>query len=408
MMDSAEIVFVGGGLAAAAAAESYRKAGGTGSVTILSADTALPVHRPPLSKEYLRGDETRDKVFVHPSGFYEEQGIEVRLDTPVEAIDRSRQVVTLADGQQMGYDTLVLATGARPRRLPVPGGDLPGVFYLRSLQSSETLIEASQNAERAVIIGAGFVGMEVAATLTQRGLRCTVVEMAPRMWARIVPPEVSDYLQAYYRDRGVELRFGAGVKAITGGGRAECVVLESGEELPAELVVAGVGAELNTQLAAKAGLQVDGGVLVDEYFRTSDPLIYAIGDIANFPDPVAGHIHLEHWDNALNMGRALGTTLAGQATAFTHVAYFFSDMFDQSLNMIGYPANPDEVVIRGNPADGRFTAVYIKEGTVRAALMINDDQHFDAWTALVADRAAVSGMREVLLNPAADPGVPVA
>jgi 3-phenylpropionate/trans-cinnamate dioxygenase ferredoxin reductase component len=408
MMDGAEIVFVGGGLAAAAAAESYRKAGGTGSVAILSADVDLPVHRPPLSKEYLRGDETREKVFVHPTGFYEEQGIEVRLETPVSAIDRSRQVLALPDGRQMGYDTLVLATGARPRRLPVPGGDLPGVFYLRSLQSSEALIEASRNAKHAVIIGAGFVGMEVAATLTQRGLECTVVEMAPRMWARIVPPEVSDHLQTYYRDRGVELRFGAGVKAITGGGRAECVVLESGEELPAELVVAGVGAELNTQLAADAGLQVDGGVLVDEHFRTSDPHIYAIGDIANYPDPVAGRIHLEHWDNALNMGRALGTILAGGSTPFAHVAYFFSDLFDLSLNMIGYPSAPDEVILRGDPADGRFTAIYIKEGTVRAALMINDDQYFDAWTALVGNRAAVSGMRDVLLDPSADPSVPVA
>jgi 3-phenylpropionate/trans-cinnamate dioxygenase ferredoxin reductase subunit len=384
-----DILIVGGGLAGAVAAESYRKAGGTENVTIISADSDLPVHRPPLSKEYLRGDEAVEKVYVHPADFYRDQGIEVRLATRVDSIDREARHVVLSDGERVPYGTLVLATGARPRRLPVPGGDLPGVFYLRSLRSSEELREAYAGAERAVIVGAGFIGIEVAATLTQRGIACTVVEMAPRVWPAIVPPVVSDFVQSYFSERGVDFRLGAGVQAVEGKDRAERVVLATGETLSADFVVAGVGAVLNTQLAESAGLEVERGVVVDEYFRTSDPAIYAIGDIASFPDPVGGRMHAEHWDNALNQGRALGETLAGNGTPFRHVAYFFSDLFDLSLNMVGYPTGWDDVIVRGDPAEDRFTTVYVKDGVARAALMINDDAHFDAWTRLVEARRPV-------------------
>lgn len=394
------IVIIGGGLAGAAAAESYRKAGGTKPVLLVSADTDLPVHRPPLSKEYLRGDETLDNVYVHPSGFYAEHDIDLRLDSRADSIDRDARAVVLDGGERIGYDTLVLATGARSRRLPVPGGDLPGVYYLRSLRSAEGLRAAYDGARQAVIVGAGFIGMEVAASLTQRGISCTVVEMAPRMWSSIVPPVVSDFIQHYFTTRGVAFRFDTGVAAIDGGGRAESVVLANGDVLPADLVVAGVGAVLNTGLAQDAGLEVERGVAVDEYFRTSDPHIYAIGDIASFPDPVGGQVHLEHWDNALHQGRALGQTLAGQATPFEHVAYFFSDLFDLSLNMVGYPAGWDDVIVRGAPDTGRFTVVYARGGFVRAALMVNDDAHFDAWTQAVSSRQTITA---TLSNPDVEP-----
>jgi 3-phenylpropionate/trans-cinnamate dioxygenase ferredoxin reductase subunit len=394
------IVIVGGGLAGAATAESYRKAGGTEPILIVSVDGDRPVHRPPLSKEYLRGDETLDKVYVHPEGFYEDQGIQLQLNAHVGEIDRAAGEVVLADGRRIGYDTLVLATGARPRRLPVPGGDLPGVHYLRSLRSAQGLQSAYADARQAVIIGAGFIGVEVAATLTQRGIACTVVEMAPRVWASIVPPVVSDFVQRYYAERGVSFRFGTGVTAIVGEGRAQRVVLAGGETLAADLVVAGVGAALNTGLAEAAGLETDRGVVVDDHFQTSDPRIYAVGDIASFPDPVGGRLHLEHWDNALNQGRALGKTLAGQGEPFEHVAYFFSDLFDLSLNMVGYPAGWDDVIVRGDPADDRFTAIYVKDGIVRAALMINDDEHFDAWTRMVAAQQPVT---DSLANPDQEP-----
>lgn len=378
-----DIVIIGGGLAGAAAAESYRKAGGTGSVLIVSADPDLPVHRPPLSKEYLRGEESLEKVHVHPAGFYEEQDIELRLATRVDAIDRDARRLVLAGGERIGYSMLVLATGARPRRLPVPGGDLPGVFYLRSLRSSQDLQQAYAGAGRAVIVGAGFIGMEVAASLTQRGIACTVVEMAPRVWPAIVPPVVSEFIERYYRSRGISFRFNTGVTAIEGEGHAQRVVLADGESLPADLVVAGVGAVLNTGLAEDAGLPVERGVVVDDRFQTSDPRIYAIGDIASFPDPVGGRLHLEHWDNALHQGRALGQILAGQSSPFDHVAYFFSDLFDLSLNMVGYPTGSEDVIVRGDPADDRFTVVYVRDEAIRAVLMVNDDAHFDTWTQLV-------------------------
>jgi 3-phenylpropionate/trans-cinnamate dioxygenase ferredoxin reductase subunit len=399
----ARIVIVGGGLAGAVAAESYRKAGGDAPVTIISQDLDLPVHRPPLSKEYLRGDEERHKVFVHPDGFYEEQRIEVRTGTKVESLDLAGKRVLLAGGEAVPFEKLVLATGARPRRLPVPGADLPGVFTLRSLRSSEDIRAAYGRAERAVIIGAGFIGMEVAATLTRRGVACTVVEALPRMWARIVPPAVADFIQRSFEERGVTFRFGKGVAAIEGDDRARFVRLEGGEELPADVVVAGVGVQLNTGLAETSGLPVERGIVVDEQFRTAHPDVFAIGDVASFPDPIGGRLHLEHWDNALQQGRAVGATLAGSSAPFDHVAYFFSDLFDLSLNMIGYPEGWDDIIVRGDPDTGKFTAIYVREGVLRAALMINDDAQFDAWPELIKAHTTVAGVADRLADPAVDP-----
>src|SRR5579872_773881 len=409
-MEQAEIVIVGGGLAGAAAAESYRKAGGAGSITIISRDAAPPVHRPPLSKEFLRGDQEREQVFVHPAAFYEENGITLLLGTGVSSLDLPARQVVLDGGARYGYETLVLATGARPRRLGVPGSDLAGIHYLRSLESSERLRAAAGEARTAVIIGAGFIGMEVAASLTTRGVRCTVVEPAPRMWSRIAPEVVSAFIQGYYRDRGVDFRFGTGVQGIEGDGAARAVLLETGERLPADLVVIGIGAALNTQLAERAGLEVEQGVEVDAFFRTSQQRasgapadVYAIGDIARFPDPIGGRMHAEHWDNALQQGRSLGNTLAGQGEPYQHVAYFFSDLFDLSLNMIGYPADWDDIILRGDPGDGRFTVIYVKDEAVRAVLMINDDRHFGAWPALVRERRSVVNVAARLADPAVDP-----
>lgn len=403
-MDHASLLIVGGGLAGAAAVESYRKAGGAESVAIISADADLPVHRPPLSKEYLRGDEVREKVLVHPAEFYRDNAIAVHLDTRVDRIEPDEKRVVLADGRLFGFDTLVLATGARPRRLDIPGAGLPGVYYLRSLVSADRLREAYNGARRAVIIGAGFIGMEVAASLNARGMACTVVEMGPRMWPRIVPPVTAGFIQRYFESRGVSLRFGASVKGLEGERRVRSVVLESGETLEADLVVAGVGVALNTGLAEQAGLEVDRtGIIVDEYLHTSHPAVYATGDVASFPDPIGGRLHLEHWDNALQQGRALGQTLAGSPTPFDHVAYFFSDLFDLSLNMIGYPLDWDDIVVRGEPESGQFTTVYLRNGAVSAALMINDDQHFDTWTALVKARRGPNGEAASLADPAIDP-----
>ena len=404
-MDRADIVIVGGGLAGAVAAESYRKAGGTGSVTILSTDPDLPVHRPPLSKEYLRGDEQRERVFVHPPDFYREQGIDVHVRSGVERIDLASRRVALEDASHFGFGSLVLATGARPRRLQVPGADLDGVHYLRSLRSSERLRTVAEYGSRAVIVGAGFIGMEAAASLAQRGVHCTIVETFPRVWARLLPQIVSEFVQQYFRDRGVDFRFGVPVREMQGDRSVEYVVLEDGERLPADLVVAGVGALLNTKLAAEARLEEAQGVVVDEFLRTAHPAVFAIGDIAAFPDPIAGRIHLEHWDNALHQGRAVGATLAGEETRFDHIAYFFSDLFDLSLNMVGYPAGWDDVLVRGDVADGRFTMFYVKGGVLRAALTVNDDAHLDTWTQLVRAQVLVREKLSVLTDPHANPGV---
>jgi 3-phenylpropionate/trans-cinnamate dioxygenase ferredoxin reductase subunit len=386
-MDRVNIAIVGGGLAGAAAAESYRRAGGEGSVAIFTQESDLPVHRPPLSKEYLRGDETLDKVYVHPAEFYGESNIGVYLNSPVERISVDDKQLRLAGGETVTWDKLVLATGARPRTLRIPGSELPGIHYLRSLRSAQELQAAYAGARNAVIIGAGFIGMEVAATLTQKGVACTVIEMAPRIWPALVPEPTATFIQRYFESKGVRFLLNTGVEALEGDGRVQSVITSNGTSIPADLVVAGVGAALNVELAENAGLQIDRGVVVDALFRTSQPDVYAVGDIANFPDPVAGRVHLEHWDNALAQGRAVGRTLAGQPEPFQHVAYFFSDLFDLSLNMVGYPAGWDEIEVRGDSRSGKFTTVYMKDRRTRAALMVNDDADFDRWTALVASQS---------------------
>ena len=247
----------------------------------------------------------------------------------------------------------------------------------------------------------GAAPVDVAATLAQRGVEATVIEMGPRMWPSLAPQPVADFIQGYYDARGVRFRFGQPVAGFLGHDEVRAVLLESGEALPADLVVVGAGVILNTGLAEEAGLEVYRGIVVDEYLRTGHPDVYAVGDVASFPDPIEGRTHLEHWDNAVQQGRTLGATLAGEPTAFDHVAYFFSDLFDLSLNMVGYPLRWDNAVVRGDPASGRFTTVYGREGTVRAALMINDDEHFDAWTALVKRRAPLNA--EMLADPTVDP-----
>jgi 3-phenylpropionate/trans-cinnamate dioxygenase ferredoxin reductase component len=392
-MDRLDIAIVGGGLAAAAAAESYRQAGGAGDVTIFTQDPDLPVHRPPLSKAYLRGDETLESVYVHPAQFYRDHGITVRLNSQVERIDPTDKQLFLEGGEAVAWDKLVLATGARSRHLQIPGSDLPGLHYLRSLGSAQELQAAYADAKTAVIIGAGFIGMEVAATLTQQGVFCTVIEMAPRMWPALVPEVTSSYIQRYFEAKGVRFLLNTGVEALEGDGQVQSVALSNGTSVPADLVVAGVGAALNVELAAEAGLRVDRGVVVDDLFRTSSLDVYAVGDIANFPDPIVGQIHLEHWDNALAQGRAVGQTLAGRPEPFRHVAYFFSDLFDLSLNMVGYPAGWDDIEVRGDVEAGTFTTVYVRHGRVRAALMVNDDADFDHWTSVVAAETAIEGMK---------------
>jgi 3-phenylpropionate/trans-cinnamate dioxygenase ferredoxin reductase subunit len=383
-MDQLDIAIVGGGLAAAAAAEAYRKKGGDGTLAIFTQESDLPVHRPPLSKEYLRGDESLDKVYVHPEDFYGEHRITVRLESHVERIDLEAKRIWLSGDESVSWDKLVLATGASPRRLRVPGSELKGIYYLRSLRSAQELQAGYNGVRTAVIIGAGFIGMEVAATLTQKGIACTVVDTAPRVWPALLPERASSFIQQVFESHGVRFLFNNSVKALEGDGRVQSVTLGDGTSLPTDLVVVGVGAALNVELAENAGLALDKGVVVDELFRASHPDVYAIGDIANFPDPIAGRIHLEHWDNALAQGRALGKTLAGGHEPFRHVAYFFSDLFDLSLNMIGYPTGWDHVELRGDLETGKFTTMYSKNGIVRAALMINDDGDFDSWTERVA------------------------
>jgi 3-phenylpropionate/trans-cinnamate dioxygenase ferredoxin reductase component len=410
-MEHYDVVVIGGGMAGATAAAHYRQAGGDGRLVVISADADLPVSRPPLSKDYLSGEDPLSTVFAHPAGFYGENRIEMRLDMPVRGLDLQAKEVHLADGEALGFGTAVIATGARSRRLSLKGGALPGVYYLRSLASSKLLRQAYQGAQRAVLVGGGFIGMEVASVLTQHGVQCTVLDGGPRVWPRVVPEIVSSFMEGYYRDHGVTLRFGQRVSELSGDNQVDAVVLEGGESFPADLVVAGAGAVLNIGLAQDAGLKVDRAIIVDEYLRTSHPDVFAIGDVTSFPDPIAGRIHVEHWDNALDQGQILGKTLAGQPTVFDRVAQFFSNVFDLSLNLVGYPEDWERVIVRGDLTDGHlreapFRVIYVKDGVVRAALLVNprgtlDMGELEAWKGLV--RARTSADAPELSDPGVDP-----
>lgn len=359
MSKAGRVVIVGGGLAGATVAESLRERDYDGEIVILGAEEHLPYERPPLSKGVLLGDKTTDDAFVHDADWWREQDVDVRTSTTVVSIDRERHVVVTEDGEQ-SYDTLVLATGSEPRHLAVADGSGRPVRYLRTLDDSVALKESLTQGTRISIIGAGWIGLEVASAARAAGAEVTVHETADLPLVGALGPEVAQSFADLHRDHGVDLRLGTHV--------AETDLAE------ADLVVVGVGATPRTDLASAAGLEVDNGVLVDEFLRTSDPDIFAIGDIANQRHPTLGRrVRVEHWDNAIGQGKAAAATIAGDDEAYTKVPYFFTDQYDLGMEYFGNvgPDGYDRVQTRGD-FSGPFRAWWIKDDTVVAAMQAND------------------------------------
>ena len=374
-MAPSSIVIIGASLAGAKAAEALREAGFDGRLTLIGDEHELPYERPPLSKGYLQGKEERGKIFVHPAGWYADQNIDLLLGVAVTGIDRERRTVTRADGHTVAYDALLLTTGATPRHLPVPGADVDGVLSLRSVSDSERIKSLFGSASRIAFVGGGWIGLEVAAAAREAGVEATIVEMEPLPLLRVLGPEVATVFADLHRDHGVDLRTGVHVAGIlTDGRRATGVQLADGARVDADAVVVAIGAAPNTELAVEAGLDVDNGILVDASLRTSDPNIYAAGDVANAFNPLVGkRIRVEHWDNARKQPKIAARAMLGEDVADDRVPYFFTDQFDLGMEYAGYvePGGYDSVVVRGELPSRKFISFWLADGRVRAGMNVN-------------------------------------
>jgi 3-phenylpropionate/trans-cinnamate dioxygenase ferredoxin reductase subunit len=395
-----EFVIIGGGVAAAKAAEGLRAAGGEGTAVVLTAEPELPYERPPLSKEFLRGEAGRDKTRTHDEAWYRDHEVELLLATRASTLDQATRTVTTEVGDQLRYGGgLVLATGAQPVRLELPGEDLEGVYYLRSVDDAERLRAAISRAESMVIIGGGFIGAEVAASATQMDTRVTLL-VARNLWTRAVGSEMGHFFEDFLRDRGVHVRTRTRVERLEGGDSVEAVVLPDGTRLHADVVVIGVGVRPDVELAERAGLPVDNGILVDQQLRAADG-VWAAGDVANAEHPLFGRIRIEHWAEALNQGLLAGRNLAGAGERYDRVPYFYSDQFDLSVSYLGHAREWDELVVRGSREvkEPKFVAWYLHQDTPRAALIVND------WDAEDPVREVIRRARPVDRGHLADEGV---
>jgi 3-phenylpropionate/trans-cinnamate dioxygenase ferredoxin reductase subunit len=407
MPDDTSYVIVGASLAGAKAAETLRAEGFTGPIVLVGTEHELPYERPPLSKDYLLGKAERDSIFVHPAQWYADNNIDLRTGVTVTEIDRAAHAVVLADGTRIGYGKLLLTTGSSPRRLTIEGADLSGVHYLRSVGDSDRLKAAFGEGVRVAVIGAGWIGLETAAAARNAGADVTVLEMAELPLLRVLGREVAAVFADLHREHGVDLRFGIQVAAITGeGGKATGVRLGDGSTVPADIVVVGIGVTPNVELAQAAGLKVDNGVRVDAGLCSSDPHIYAAGDVASAYHPVLGqHIRVEHWSNALNQGPAAGKSMLGQDIAYDRVPYFFTDQYDLGMEYSGY-VEPDgyaRVVFRGDVPGREFIAFWLDGADrVLAGMNVNVWDVTDPIQALV--RAARPVDPEALADPSADLG----
>jgi 3-phenylpropionate/trans-cinnamate dioxygenase ferredoxin reductase subunit len=395
-------VIVGASLAGAKAAETLRTEGFEGRIVLIGAEDERPYERPPLSKDYLRGESGRDKVYVHDEGFYAEHGIELRLGRTATSLETASGEVVLDDGERLGYDRLLLTTGAEPRRLAIPGGELEGVLYLRSVHDSDTLRERLNRGGALVVVGAGWIGTEVAASARQRGLDVTVIEPASVPLERVLGPEAGAIYRDIHTDHGVQLLLGTGVEAFEGDEAVERVRTSDGRVIACDLVVVGVGVQPRVQLAEQAEIAVDNGILVDEHLRTSAPGVFAAGDVANAHHPFYGErIRVEHWANALNQGPAAACNMLGQSVPYERLPYFFSDQYDVGMEYSGFARSWDRVVFRGDPQGREFVAFWLADGRVVAGMNVNVWDVNDAIQQLIRERVEVEDRR------LADPAVPL-
>ena len=362
------VVIVGGGLAGATAAAALREHGFDGEVHLVAAEGQPPYNRPPLSKAYLRGEARFADQLVHPLPYYSEHDIRLSLGQSAVAIDAARRVVELDSGATLTYGRLLIATGGRTRAPWVPGARLEGVLGLRTLHDADRIRAAARPGSRAVVVGLGFIGSEVTASLRQLGVEVTAIDPNQTPLARALGAEVGRVLAGIHRDKGVELLLGESIGAFEGGERVERVRTLSGRTVPCDFVVTGVGIVPNVELAARAGAAADGGLLVDELGRTSLPDVFAAGDVANHQHPIFGRVRVEHWNNASRQGRAVALSMLDQGAPYDYVHSFWSDQYEHTIEYVGHAARWDRLVVRGGLESRKFLGFYLKDGLVRAAV----------------------------------------
>jgi 3-phenylpropionate/trans-cinnamate dioxygenase ferredoxin reductase component len=371
-MSKATFVIVGAGLAGGKAAQELRERGFDGGLVLIGAEPEPPYERPPLSKDYLRGESARQQTFVHDEGFYGEHDIVLITGSSATRLDLGARRIGLDDGRELGFDRLLLATGAEPRRLTVPGAELDGVHYLRTIADSERLRERLDHGGRVAVVGAGWIGSEVAASARQRGLEVTLIDPLPLPNQRIFGAEIGGFYRDVHAQHGVELALGEGVEAFEGEGHVTGVRTSSGRVIECDFAVAGIGVAPRVQLAAEAGLEIDNGIVVDEKLQTSVPGVFAAGDVANAWHPFFGtQIRVEHWANALNQGPAAARSMLGEEVSYDRVPYFFSDQYEVGMEYSGWAPEWDEVVFRGAREGGEFVAFWLRDGRVVAGMNVN-------------------------------------
>jgi 3-phenylpropionate/trans-cinnamate dioxygenase ferredoxin reductase subunit len=386
------IVIIGAGQAGAQAVATLRAEGFEGPLTMVGDEPYAPYQRPPLSKAYLSGKLERERLFLRPESFYAEQRCELILGVPATAIRRDTRTVLLADGRELPYDKLLLATGSRVRRIPIPGADLPGVFYLRGIADVDALRARFVPGARLAVIGGGYIGLEVAAVAVKHGLEVTVFEALERLMARAVSPELSAFYEQAHRDAGVRFHLNTGVAAFEGHGRLESV-RAGGQDHPADLALVGIGALPNVELAKDAVLVCDDGIKVDEFAQTSDPAIFAAGDCTRHVGRDGFPVRLESVQNAIDQAKHAALAMVGKPVAYREVPWFWSDQYDLKMQIAGLARPGDRLVLRGQPAARKFAVFHLREGRVAAVEAVNAAPEYMVGRKLIAEGTAVAPER---------------
>ena len=399
-------VIVGGGMAGALAAQTLREEGFDGKITMLGQEPNAPYERPPLSKDYLQGKAERDSIFVHPQPWYAEHAVELSLGSAVTSLDPASRTVITTNGDQLRYDKLLLATGSKPRHLDVPGADLDGVYYLRNVEDSDRLKIKFAEAKQVVIIGAGWIGLETAAAARAAGLDVTLLVSGDLPLEHVLGPEVAPIFDELHRSHGVDLRYRTAAVELTGSHETVTgIMLSAGSRIDADMIIVGVGVAPRTELAAAAGLKIDNGIVVDEHLRTSDPDIFAAGDIAQTYSPRLGrHIRVEHWANARRQGAVAAKAMLGQDAVDVRPSYFFTDQYDLSMEYTGDigPAGYDRVIFRRHTDSNEMIVFWLYEQRIQAGMNIN------IWDVADDIDRLIQSARPINADDLGNPAIPLA
>lgn len=393
-MNESKYIILGGGMVAGYAAKELVERGlKPGELTIVSADTSIPYERPPLSKSFLSGKDSEQAIQISSEDFYRKNGIQLNLKCEISTVDPKRKRLSSKAGEEFAFEKLVIATGARPRTLQVSGAGLKNVRYLRSMDDSKAIRQSAEKMKRVVVVGGGFIGMEVAAVLSQKQIDVVLVLNEDRIWKRLFTPQMSDFFESYYNARGVRIVKNATIRELRGDGAVNSIVLARGESIPCEMVVAGIGVTPVTDMLSGTGIEAGDGITVNEYLETDRAGIYAAGDVANYPDAIFGrHRRVEHWDNAVTQGQYCARALMGERTPFKHVPYFFSDIFDLSYEYWGDSSGADQTIHRGDLSSKSFSVWWLKQNhVVGAFVMSRPDEERDAAPKWIESAQQVSG-----------------